>query len=205
MPRPPRVTREEILATARAHFVKGGHGVSITAIARDVGLSHSALIQRFGSKRALLIESLRPPVDFEWGQYLLSEPPQNREETITQLTEIGGALIEFLSARMPEIMVLVSAGVKPTEIFPGHLPFPLVACQKIAAWIQVGVDREVFRPCDPHAVASIIVGTFFSRPRLAHVCQMYYAQNRRDHHEPEVSTIGSLESVIETITLMLFK
>ena len=55
-PRPKKATDDEILtATTRVMSRLGPHEVTLADIAAEAGLTASALVQRFGSKRALLL------------------------------------------------------------------------------------------------------------------------------------------------------
>lgn len=59
-PRPRLATDEEILdATARAVSRLGPHRLTLAEVARDAGLSAATLVQRFGSKRGLLLAFAR--------------------------------------------------------------------------------------------------------------------------------------------------
>ena len=55
-PRPKKATDDEIFtATTRVMSRLGPHEVTLADIAAEAGLTASALVQRFGSKRALLL------------------------------------------------------------------------------------------------------------------------------------------------------
>ena len=55
-PRPKKATDDEIFtATTRVMLRLGPHEVTLADIAAEAGLTASALVQRFGSKRALLL------------------------------------------------------------------------------------------------------------------------------------------------------
>ena len=55
-PNRPRVTDDEIFAAAhRAMTRRGPHELTLADIAREAGVSAGRLVQRFGSKRGLLL------------------------------------------------------------------------------------------------------------------------------------------------------
>ena len=170
MPRPPKLTREEILSVAREHFIAHGHSVSTQTIGKALGVSHSALIQRFGSKRALLIEALRPPIELPWYEDRLGSPPANSREALTTLREVSEALISFLSEHMIAIQTLDVAGITAKELFCDRPPFPLIVCRELTRWIERGVESGVFHHCEPQASASVIVGAMLARARLSAFC-----------------------------------
>lgn len=197
MPRPPKLTREEILSVAREHFIAYGHSVSTQTIGRALGVSHSALIQRFGSKRALLIEALRPPVEQAWVERLLGSPPVNERDALLTLREVSETLISFLSEHMIAIQTLDVAGVTARERFGDHHPFPLVVCRELSRWIERGVMAGVFHQCEPSACASIFVGAMLARARLGALC-LELQSDSCGHASTSMrdQELGSLDEVI---------
>ena len=175
MSRPRQVTSQEIIRVARSHFLTKGHSVSVKSIARDLGVSHSALIQRFGSKRQLLLEALRPPTDFPWEPAFLEGPPISPQEAGEQLHQVCQMLLTFLEEHLPSIRVLQAAEVQPSELFNGHLPFPLIAIQQVSGWIQRGIDRKLFRSCSPQTIATMLIGSLFARLHLHQLCEITQA------------------------------
>jgi hypothetical protein len=221
MSRPPRVSTADVLNVARSHFIKRGHSVSVKSIADDLGLSHSALIQRFGSKRALLISALRPPNTFPWSEGFLFGPPTNEKEAIRQLGETCCMLMTFLHENMPLVRILHSAGVTPDELFKGCLPLPLLACKRMREWIDRGIQRGLFPSCDSSALASTIVGAMFARAKLITFCNVHNAyvaslstadETMNDHITDEEramasfdesSLLGTIDGVIQNFVQLL--
>src|SRR5438874_1168546 len=69
MGRPPRITREQILETARGVFtLKGFEATTLAGIAAELGVTAAALLRHVDSKQALFAEAMR-------GGDIL-EPPQ---------------------------------------------------------------------------------------------------------------------------------
>jgi AcrR family transcriptional regulator len=66
MGRPKEVTDERITVVARRYFIKRGAGVSAVDIARELGVSHTTIFNRFGSKEGLMTAALRPPKRVPW-------------------------------------------------------------------------------------------------------------------------------------------
>jgi AcrR family transcriptional regulator len=55
-PRPRKVTNKQLFSAAQAVMSKvGPHELTLAAIAKEAGVTAAALVQRFGSKRALLL------------------------------------------------------------------------------------------------------------------------------------------------------
>jgi AcrR family transcriptional regulator len=74
MARPKEITDEHILQVARRCLIESGSGVSAVDIAREVGVSHTTLFNRFGSKEGLMIAALGPSPKVPWAAALDSGP-----------------------------------------------------------------------------------------------------------------------------------
>jgi AcrR family transcriptional regulator len=74
MGRPKEVTDDQILVAARRCFLERGASVSAVEIARELGVSHTTLFNRFGSKKALMIAALGPPAKVPWVAALEAGP-----------------------------------------------------------------------------------------------------------------------------------
>lgn len=199
MSRPVRVSTDEIIKVARMHFLRSGHSASLKSIAQDLGLTHSAIIQRFGSKRELMITSLRPPKDYPWPAGFLEGPGDDADHALVQLRLTCEMLMRFLHEHMPQIVVLQSAGVRSSELFEDRLPLPLIACQRLKEWIERGVANGVFQSCDSASVASTIVGTMFSRSRLEALHDHYLSARKEmigGEGIDKPSLLGSIEEVM---------
>ena len=187
MPRPPLVHTEEILRVARTHFTSGGHTVSVHAIARELGVSHSALLQRFGSKRHLLLRAMQPPPDFPWPEAFLSGPPEGFDLAMEHLRESCKVIGAFFQEYSPCMSVLRAAGIAPCDIFPEGHPLPLRACEVINSWVRRGQARGLFARCDPATFASAIVGAIHT-----HVFLQTLAT-----HDGEHADLGSFDGFVD--------
>ena len=194
MPRPPLVQTEEILRVARTHFITGGHTASVHSIARDLGVSHSALLQRFGSKRQLFLQSMQPPLDFPWPDVFLSGPPERFELAIYHLRESCEMICTFFREHSPCMGVLRAAGVEPNEIFHEGLPLPLRACEVITSWVKRGQNQGVFGQCDAAAFASTLVGAMHARAFLSTLVD----------HDREQTYLGEFDGVIELFSKAIY-
>jgi AcrR family transcriptional regulator len=170
MPRPPTVTHQPIVKQARSYFLIHGHTASIKALAQEMGISHAAIFQRFGSKKALLIKALRPPKEIPWTQEIHTRP-QNATCAFKELLEIARLLFEFFKHHMPCIQLLRVAGVQPQEVFKEGHPMPLVACEYLSLWIKRSVQKSIFISCDENSVALTIVGSIFARTQMQKINQ----------------------------------
>lgn len=203
MSRPQTVSTEKIIYVARAHFIERGHSATLNAIAKDLGVSHSALLQRFGSKRQLLIQAMRPPEDFSWSEAFLNGPPKDLDLAFEQLSEVSVMLVNSLNELMPQIRVLQSAGIALDEVFEDQLPLPLIACKRLTEWIERGIERGLFRCAEPAAVASTLVGAMFFRSRLKALFALNRVWNLDHVQDLETSFIGSHLGVLRVVTQSL--
>ena len=203
MSRPQQVSSEAIIKIARKHFLSKGHSASLKDISKDLGISHSALIQRFGNKRKLLLEALRPKEYVVWTPRFLDGPSPQIDEAIKDLHQQCLLLFSYLEEHMPSIRVLRAAGVTPSELFGGQLPFPLLAFQRISTWIQSGIDQRVFTASHSEAVASMIMGSIFARIELYHL----YMLTKECEYLPKNSRyedlLGSMDNLMEQIKRLL--
>ena len=59
-----------------------------------------------------------------------------------------------------------AAGILPEEVIAQGRPFPMVAMTHIQNWIDLGIERQLFIPCDSQSVAMAVVGSLFARAQM---------------------------------------
>jgi len=189
MARPRSVSDEQILKEARDLFIKEGHTAPMQALARRLGVSHAALFQRFGSKRALLIEAMRPSCQVDWPAEADEGPRASRAgEGLLTLCEAVRA--SFMS-NLPRIRVLQAAGILPEEIFVHGGAHPFVACARVEAWLARGVAAGLFAPCDTRAVAAGVVAAVFGRVQMSRLAASH------EGAAEALAQLGALEGLVE--------
>src|SRR5438477_10961516 len=99
MGRPKEVTDEEIVVAARQCFLERGAGVSAIEIGRELGVSHTTIFNRFGSKEALMVAALGPPDKVPW-MAALEAGPDNRpiREQLVEHCKVISAYFQELQA-----------------------------------------------------------------------------------------------------------
>ena len=107
MARPQRVSETQILEAARQIFLEHGAKAPLSAIAGRLGVSTAALLHRTGSKQALLMRSLTPPLSGVLAS-LRAGPKKGTERA--QLEGLLLELNEFLARQIPSLVVLRFAG-----------------------------------------------------------------------------------------------
>jgi len=145
MARPRTIADAEILELARSCIVENGPGVSLSTIAKAVGLSAPALVKRFGSKERLLFRALLPTRPPRWTQALATSPGDDAQRVLAGVLE---DLCAEFSEVGPALAALRMSSVDTSEVFPSAAPGPpVLARRQLATWLaQAGV---------PHAVAPL--------------------------------------------------
>jgi len=115
MGRPKEVTDEQIVVAARRCFLGRGAGVSAAEIARELGVSHTTLFNRFGSKEALMVAALGPPEKVPWVAALDAGPDDRPIHD--QLVEHGKVIAAYFEKLQAGFAVLQTVGVTPGKIF----------------------------------------------------------------------------------------
>lgn len=147
MARPRQITDDQIDLAARATFLEHGHAAPVALIAAKLGVSHAALLQRAGSKDALLLRALapRPAEPSEQGRQSarrdlsrviaeLGELPPDKGRA-TRLVALLVTLHEVLAELLPGLVVLRSRGL-PTGPPPGVEPPTLMLRRLLAQWLE---------------------------------------------------------------------
>lgn len=168
MARPRQVTDREILDAARAVFLEHGPGASTVQIAEQVGVSQAALFKRFQTKERLMLAALAPPPRPPFVDRIERGPEPGAVPE--QLTEIGGAMLAFLRAMVPCMMVLKSSAIDPAVILT-HFedPPPLLVRRALAGWFERARAARLMRCGEPLHLAQHFMGALHVRAFLGHV------------------------------------
>lgn len=179
MGRPRSISDERILDEARACFLEHGAGAATTLIAQRLGISHSLLFQRFGTKEELVRAALLPRSEPPWIAEL-RDGPDDRDAR-AQLSSHAEQIFDFYQALIPGIAVLRAAGILPHVSAPParELP-PVKARREVTAWFERAIERGLVRPIDPAHAADLLLGALFFRPFQQHIGRLGHtrAENR---------------------------
>ena len=170
MGRPKEVTDQQILAAARRCFLERGAAVSAGEIARELGVSHTTLFHRFGSKEGLMIAALGPPEDVPWVR-TLAEGPDDRPIR-DQLVEHAGVMAAYFQELQAGLALLHAAGIAPERAYARREgePPPVRSFRALVAWLRRAQAQGRLAPCDPETLASTILGALHGWALTARVC-----------------------------------
>jgi AcrR family transcriptional regulator len=170
MGRPKEVTDEQIVIAARRCFLERGAGVSAVDIARELGVSHTTLFNRFGSKEALMICALGPPEKVPWVAALEAGPDDRpiRE----QLVEHGNVMSAYFQKLEAGLAVLHAAGIANGKVLRGRktMAAPAQAFRALSAWLRRAQSQGRLTQCDAETLAATILGALHNWAFTARVC-----------------------------------
>ncbi len=133
MPRPRRITDDQIAHAARETFLEHGPGAAVAVVADKLGVSHAALLQRVGSKEQLLLLTL-PPGDPPVAARLRDPPPPAGAARC--LVDLLLDLHAFLREMVPGLLVLRSGGVPLARALDAREPPTVQYRRLLAAWLH---------------------------------------------------------------------
>jgi AcrR family transcriptional regulator len=170
MGRPRAVTDEQILVAARRCFLEHGAAVSAVDIAREVGVSHTTLFNRFGSKEGLMLAALGPPKEIPWVAALEAGPDDRpiRE----QLVEHAKVISAYFHDLQAGLGVLQAAGIQPRKAHRARRgePPPVQALRALVGWLERAKGQGRLGDCDVDTLASTILGALHGWAFTARVC-----------------------------------
>lgn len=155
-PRPRTVTDEAILtATATVVSRLGPARLTLADIGREVGLSPATLLQRFGSKRALLLKLAKLGADMVDACFA---PLRNASSPLAALVSTATAITQYM--RTPEELANGLAFLQMDVSDPEFHAFALEHSRQTAAGYRMLLDAAVekgeLRRCDTARLARAI-------------------------------------------------
>ena len=174
MGRPREVTDEQIVAAARRCFLKRGAAVSAAEIASELGVSHTTLFNRFGSKEGLMLAALGPPTEKVAWVTALEQGPDERPIR-EQLIEHARVMSAFFQELQVGIGILQAAGIdvakahKKTKAGSASSA-PEQAYNALVEWLERAQHQGRLGKCDVHTLASTLLGALQGWAFTARVC-----------------------------------
>jgi AcrR family transcriptional regulator len=174
MGRPREVTDEQIVMAARRCFLKRGAGVSAADIAKELGVSHTTLFNRFGSKEGLMLAALGPPTEKIAWVAALEEGPDDRPIR-EQLIEHARVMSAFFQDLQAGFGILQAAGIDVTKAHKVQkkgkgVSAPEQAYVALVGWLERAQNQERLGKCDVHTLASTLLGALQGWAFTVRVC-----------------------------------
>ncbi|ATB28286.1 TetR/AcrR family transcriptional regulator [Melittangium boletus] len=170
MGRPREVTDEQIVVAARRCFLQRGAGVSAADIASELGVSHTTLFNRFGSKEGLMLAALGPPKEIDWVAALDAGPDARPiREQLVEHAKVMSAYFQDLQAGLG---ILQAAGIDPKKAYRERKgeSAPEQAYRALVGWLRRAQDEHRLSKCDIDTLASTILGALHGWAFTARVC-----------------------------------
>jgi AcrR family transcriptional regulator len=169
MGRPKEVTDEQIVAAARRCLLDRGAGVPAAEIARELGVSHTTLFNRFGSKEALMIAALGPPERLPWAARLDAGPDER--PVPEQLIEIGREMSTYFRDLGAGFAVLRAAGITPDRVFEGRKePTPVQAYKALSGWLGRAQKAGRIETIDIEFLTAAVLSVMHSWASTSEMC-----------------------------------
>jgi AcrR family transcriptional regulator len=182
MGRRPKVSREEVLTTARQVFAERGfEGTTLAAIASRLDLSPAALLRHAANKESLFAAAMSPaPGEIRVPIEFLSEV-DGGEDPRRVVRRIGEAFVPFLEEKIDEQISrwMRSKALQEVSSFP-PLPFdpevrptpPQRALALVEAYLERAVAAGRLRLSDPRAAALLLIGSCHSYVTLHRIARI---------------------------------
>jgi AcrR family transcriptional regulator len=156
--RPKEITDQQIVVAAKRCFVERGTGVSAVEIARELGVSHTTIFNRFGSKEGLMLAALGPPQEIPWVATLDAGP--DARSIRKQLVEHAKLMSTYFHELQAGLSLLQAAGIDPSKAYQkrkSESP-PTKAFRALVAWLVRAQAQGRLAKCDVETLASTILG-----------------------------------------------
>ena len=190
MPRPRRVSDEQILAMARECVLEHGPQVALDVIAERLGVTAPALLRRFGSRQALMLRALVAAGDPEW-VLRLDDGPDDRP-LLEQLAELLGRMSAYFSEAIPCMSALRESGIGDHDVCGAHVAErPLRGLEALARWLERAGARGLVREAEAESAATALLGAVTTRIWLQHMCKQRWPDASQQSYLRELAQLFS--------------
>jgi AcrR family transcriptional regulator len=157
MPRPRRITTEQIVDAARAAFLELGYGVATATIAQRAGVSEGTLFKRFPTKESLFFAAIG--MDAEAAPLGDLRACCGRGDVRTHLARAVVEVIGFLRRLLPRMIVLWASPHGPPRLFAGAADAPPVrVLEALRDYLRREMTAGRVRRGDALAIARTLMG-----------------------------------------------
>lgn len=182
MGRPKEISDKQILVAARRCFLKQGASVTAHEIGKQLGVSHTTIFNRFGSKEGLMIAALGPPEGVPWAALLEDGPTEN--PILEQLIQHAKTIAAYFHDIHAGLTILQSSGISMERVFPAkeHESRPLRAYYTLTRWLETAQKQKRIAPCDIPTLARTILSALHGWAMTAQFCGMPASKRESELH-----------------------
>jgi AcrR family transcriptional regulator len=158
MARPPSITDDEILAAARAVFLRSGIIATVEDVAERCGVGVATIFRRFPTKQALFTAAMDVAAENEWTRYLTERMARgaDRGDARAALTDLAHTMLEAARKMMPLIMMRMS---NPTIADRDRaMSRALTIIRSLTEYFTAEIDQGRMIDVDPRVAARIWLG-----------------------------------------------
>lgn len=192
MPRPRRVSDEQILSALRSSVLAHGPQVSLERVAQELGVTQPALLKRFGSKKALMVAALLPQEPPRWLETVERGPDtrplrEQLEEFLLQIARYGEQMVPCYSA-------LRESGIDHDELFSVKAPAPpVVALEALTAWLtRAGRKGLIHRAgLEVENAAAAMLGSIHARIHVSHLIKRSWTRASLESYVGDLAELYS--------------
>ncbi len=188
MARPRQITDEQILQTMRSSVLEHGPAVSLDVVAEQLNVTSPALIKRFGTRRALMIAALKPPLDTVWSRHLSKGP--DARPLREQLEDVITSFSESFNEAMPCMFALRESGIPYNEVFPRNELSPQIkAVQAVTRFLQQLAEMRLCVDEALETAGSALVGAITHRAISAHLSHSPWSTRDQKEYARQLSKL----------------
>lgn len=160
MGRHKQLSDDALLAIAKAAFVAHGATLSTRELAAAAGVSEGVIYQRFGSKEALFLAALTPPILDMHALFRLDAD----ENVRTHLQRLSRDLLAYFRQLVAVLLPLMTAPGFDFEAFArSHPESPIHQLrQRLTLHLRVLAERGAIGPVDSESAALTLFATLHS-------------------------------------------
>ena len=161
MGRPQTITNEEMLAAARAVFLRHGVFGSTREIAKRAGVSEAALFKRFSTKAQLFLAAMAPPAP---GIDEIIAEARSAKSGREGLHLLADAVLDYFRVAIPMILPLVShPSFTASDVQKSFATNPAAQLMgAVAEHLRQEGGRGRLGVPDPKGAAAMLVGALHS-------------------------------------------
>ena len=177
MGRPPRISRDQILASARLHFAEVGFDTATLAdIARSLDVTPAAILRHFESKQALFRAAMAPAVTGPPPCVLRLDDEDGTADPRVVLRKFAEEFIPFVQSILGASLAVSMHARSQRLVIPFDTTAPETPPQRglkiVTNYFRRAMKAGTIEPGDPRAAALLFMGSLQSYVLLHEVLKV---------------------------------